>query len=111
MSNETTLIPSSTPTTTPVVELPVNTDKKVINIDELNPNSVVVIKISAEGMQQRMAATQQIAMALRPLRDLIQTKNIAFIVMGTNEAFEVLDEEQMNQIGWYKKEESLIVVP
>lgn len=99
------------PGVSPVAELPPNTDKKVINIDELKPNSVIVIKISTEGMQQRIAATQQIATALRPLRDLIKAKNITFIVMGSNESLDDIDEEQMSAYGWVRKEESRIILP
>jgi len=56
-----------------------------------------------------MAATQQIAMALRPLRESIQKKNIAFIVMSTEETLDVLDPEQMEQLGWEKKDKGRII--
>lgn len=93
----------------PVVKLPPATEVVTINLEELKSNSVVVIKIAPEGMQQRMAATQQIAMALRPLREQIQAKNIAFIVMGTGEGMEVVDEDQMKELGWEKKEKPRII--
>jgi len=82
-----------------------------INVDELKPNSVIVIKIATEGMQQRMAATQQIAMALRPIASKIKEKNIVIIVMANEESMESLDEEQMNRMGWFKKEQSIIINP
>lgn len=80
-----------------------------INIDELKDNSVLVIKIAPEGMHQRQAATQQIAMALRPLAPKIKEKNMCLLVMATGETMEVLDEAQMNQIGWEKKDKSRII--
>ncbi len=107
-------VPEPTPEQTPVdpvVKLPEASGVLTINFDELKENSVVVIKINPEGMQQRMAATQQIAMALRPLRESIQKKNIAFIVMATQETMEVLDPQQMEQLGWVKKEPSRIIIP
>jgi hypothetical protein len=103
------VVPETTPPPSTTVALPAGTLVTTINLEELKSNSVVVIKIAPEGMQQRMAATQQIAMALRPLREQIQAKNIAFIVMGTGEGMEVVDEEQMKQLGWEKKEKSRII--
>jgi len=85
---------------------------KSININDLKENSILLIKINAEhGMQQRMAATQQIARALQPLNDKIKAKKIVLIVMADNETIEVLDEEQMGKHGWFKKEPSLIINP
>lgn len=93
------------------VELPTAAEKVVVNFDELKPNSVVVIKIAATGMQQRFAASQQIAMALRPLTPLAKEKGIVFILMGTNESIETVDEDSMRELGWVKKDPSLIIVP
>jgi len=104
-------IPLTPPTPPTKVELPQATGVTVIDFEQLKDGSVVIIKIAPEGMQQRIAATQQIAMALRPSRDIIQQKKLAFIVMGVGEGMEVLDEEQMNRLGWHKKEESRIISP
>ena len=93
------------------VTVPNATGMVTINMDEIKPNSVIVIKIEPIGMQQRIAATQQIAAVLRPMNKLIKDKNIAFIVMSTAESMEVLTEEDMNAGGWYKKEKSLIITP
>jgi len=100
------VIPEPVPTK---VDLPSATGVVVIDFETVKPNSVVVIKIAPEGMQQRIAATQQIAMALRPLREKIQEKNLAFIVMSTEETMDVLDPEQMEALGWIKKEQSRII--
>ncbi len=106
------LLPEMGPPPTPVdplVKLPDATEVVTINFDELKENSVVIIKINPEGMKQRVAATQQIAMALRPLRDSIQKKNIAFIVMSTQETMDILDPEQMADLGWERKEKNRII--
>lgn len=111
-NQEPQLFVPETPTPNPTkADLPEATGVVTINIDDLKENSVVIIKINPEGMQQRVAATQQIAMALRPLRDSIQRKNLAFIVMSTAETMEVLNPEQMEALGWVKKEESRIIIP
>ena len=102
-------LPETTMPTSTAIEVPNATGLQVINFDELKKNSVIVIKINPEGMQQRIAATQQIAMALKPFRQQITEKSLAFIVMSTEESFDVLDEEQMNQLGWEKKEKNRII--
>ena len=85
---------------------------KTINIDSVPENSVLLIKINAEhGMQQRVAATQQIARALQPLNDKIKAKKIVLIVMATDEDMSDLEEAEMNKMGWYRKEPSLIINP
>lgn len=112
--NQNNLFVPETPTPTPAptkAELPVATKLVVFNIDELKPNSVIIIKIDPEGQQQRRAASQQIAMALRPLMEKIREKNLSIIVMGTNEGMEILDEEQMKILGWEKKDQSRIITP
>lgn len=107
------VVPETKPETPPPtsVELPTAAEKVVVNFDELKPNSVVVIKIAATGMQQRIAASQQIAMALRPMVPLAKQKGIVFILMGTDENIETVDEESMEELGWTKKEPSRIIVP
>ena len=102
------LVPIPAPTKT---ELPNATKLIAINIDELKPNTVLIVKIDPEGMQQRIAASKQIAMALRPLMEKMREKNISIIVMGTNEGMEVLDEERMGELGWEKKDKSRIITP
>ena len=93
------------------VELPEAKELVKININELKTNSVIVIKINADGIAQRVAATQQIAMALRPVAPKIKEKGVVLIVMANDESMEVLDEEQMNAMGWFKKEQSSIINP
>lgn len=109
--NENENIPQIAQSKIDQIEVPNAIEKVIIDFNELKPNSVVIIKISPEGMQQRMAASQQIAMALKPILPLTKEKNICFIIMGNGETMESLEEEQMNAIGWHKKEESRIILP
>lgn len=82
-----------------------------INVDELKPNSVLVVKINPEGMHQRIAASRQIVMALQPVIEKLREKNIIIIIMANEETIETLDEEQMSKMGWTKKDKSLIINP
>jgi hypothetical protein len=94
-----------------IVELPASDNIKIINTSDISENSVVVIKIKTPDIQQRIAATQQIAMALKPVFGVLQSKNTSVIVMSTDETFEVLDESQMEKLGWIKKTHNLIITP
>lgn len=105
------IVPESETPPPTSVELPTAAEKVVVNFDELKPNSVVVIKIAPVGIQQRIAASQQIAMALRPLVPLAKQKNIVFVLMGADESIETIDEESMQELGWIRKDPSLIIVP
>lgn len=96
---------------TNTVEIPEAEKIVKINFDELKPNTVIIIKIAPEGIQQRILATQQIAKALQPFRDKIKERGIVLLVMSTDETFETVDEEQMNSMGWFKKEVNRIIVP
>lgn len=82
-----------------------------INFDEIKPNSLLVIKVNPETPQQRAMVTQQIAMALKPLRDIIRGKNLALVVMGLDESIEMVDEAQMAAIGWQRKGSSGLMLP
>jgi hypothetical protein len=100
----------TTPATPPnTLEVPNATGVVTINFDELKGNSILLIKINPEGMQQRIAATQQIATALRPYTPIFKEKSITPIVMVSTEDMSVLDSEQMGKFGWVKKEESRII--
>lgn len=93
------------------IQLPPDVNMQVIDINNLPDKSVIVIKIGQENIQQRIAATQQIGMALRPLQDLIKEKNLSFIVMGHNESMNVLSEKDMETLGWIRKQARLIITP
>jgi hypothetical protein len=82
-----------------------------INFDEIQPNSLIVIKVNPETPQQRAMVTQQLAAALKPLRDIIRAKSLALVVMGVEESLDVLNEEQMGAMGWQRKEKSRLIVP
>jgi len=104
--NPNTNSPVPTPTE---LAVPGAVEVVTVNFDELKPNSILVIKINPEGMQQRIAATQQIAKALSPFAEIFKTKHILPMVMTVNETMEVLEEEQMNACGWEKKKDTRII--
>jgi hypothetical protein len=110
MENQITQNQDKTPQSN-TVELSNITGTTIINFDEIKPNSVIVIKLGVEGLQQRMAASAQIAKALTPFLPVAKEKKIIFIMMGTNESIESLDEDEMRERGWEKKEQTRIIIP
>ena len=97
-----------TPSPTEAV-LPKEAEVVKINIDDILPNSVIIIKIDQPETAKRMAAGQQISKALRPLSQHFREKNVCFILMGIDESLEVIPETQLHAYGWERKEKSRII--
>lgn len=73
---------------------------KIINIPSLKENDVVVFKVGQE-MTEQMAFTLM-SFAQRYSKDL-RAKNITVLCLNSDQSIEVLPEEQLNKMGWYKK--------
>ena len=109
--NDTTTpkIPESTP---PPRDISLPTDKIcVINIDELKPNSVLVIQINVNGPHEKMAVAPVFSKLLAPYANELRSKRITVMLMTANESITTIAEEEMNMSGWFKKEELLIITP
>jgi len=83
-----------------------------LNWDALNDNSVLVIKIDSSN-PMRFAQFQHalVTSLLQPRKELLKQKKISVVFMGTKDDISVLQESEMNRLGWYKKEKSLIITP
>lgn len=82
-----------------------------INLEELKDNSILLVKLAPEAEQQRYAASLQIITALKPHFPLLKKKGIVIVMMGIKETIQVLDEEEMEQNGWVKKQKGSIILP
>ena len=92
------------------VKLP--TDKvTTINIDDIKPNSVLVISINVSSPIEKMAVAPTFTKLLSPYATELRDKKVTVILMTTNESIEMIPEEDMNRYGWFKKEKSLIISP
>lgn len=119
MSNETPITTPSTsedleqlplPPLPPEIKLP--TDKvTVLNVDEMKPNSIVLIKVEAENPVHKMAVAPLFQKLLSPYGPKLREKNITIMLMTTKESLEIISEAEMNRAGWQKKEKSLIINP
>lgn len=83
----------------------------VINIDELKPNSVIVINVDVNGPLQKMAVAPAFSKLLSPYINILKEKRITVMLLTTKETMEIITEEEMNASGWERKEKSLIINP
>lgn len=73
--------------------------EKVIDIDSLTENSIIVLKFKE--------ATPQVAITINAIAErygkLVRAKNGSIIVISPEDSVENLSEERMNSLGWFKK--------
>lgn len=94
----------------PEVKLP--TDKvTVLNVDDIKPNSILVINVDVESPVHKMAVAPVFSKLLAPYTRKLQEKKVTVMLMTLNESINTVTEEEMNRAGWHKKEESLIIKP
>jgi hypothetical protein len=75
--------------------------EQVICFDDIKPNSLLVIRISDfNDAKNFMLALQTIK---KQYADILKDKNILFTILGKKDKIEMLDEKQMNNLGWYKR--------
>jgi hypothetical protein len=103
-------INTNTPTLSPEVKLP--TDKvTIINIDDIKPNSILLIKIDVETPIQKMAVAPAFSKLISPHGPKLREKNVTVMLMTSKETIEVVSEDEMNAAGWERKAKSLIINP
>ncbi len=114
--------PQSNPTsaetsvTTPAPEAPTVVDvpaEKVtqINIDEIKPNTVLIINIAVDGPEQKMAVAPIFGKLLAPFAKKLKEKGVTVMLMALHENITLVSEKEMNAAGWEKKNKSLIINP
>ena len=96
----------------PVAEIKLPTDKvTVINVDDIKPNSILIINVDVENPVQKMAVAPVFSKLLAPYASKLREKSVTVMLMTLNENINTVTEEEMNRAGWHKKEESLIIKP
>ena len=92
-------------------ELQLPADKvTTINIDDIKPNSILVINVDIDPEQKR-AVVAPIAKLLSPFATQLREKCVTVMIMARNEGIDIVPESQMNNAGWEKKSKSLIIKP
>lgn len=92
------------------VTLPTDT-VTTLNIDELKPNSVLVIKLDVKTPEEKMAVLPSFAKLINPYAATLREKRVTVMIMSKAESIESIPEAEMNKSGWFKKEKSLIINP
>jgi hypothetical protein len=92
-------------------EITLPTDKvSVINVEDLKPNSILIIKIDVP-LAAKQAVAPVFATLLKPHAPKLREKNVTVMLMLASESLDVVSEEEMNAAGWEKKAKSLIINP
>lgn len=82
-----------------------------LNIDEIKPNSVLVITIDAASPTEKMAIAPVFSRLLAPYVPILREKRVTVMLMTSKENINVVSEDDMNAAGWFKREKSLIINP
>lgn len=110
--NQDTLVPDPLPPTQPPSELQLPADRVVtINMDDIKPNSILVINIDVENPIQKMAVAPVFSKLLAPYASKLREKGVTVMLMTLHENINLISEEEMNNAGWEKKAKSLIINP
>jgi hypothetical protein len=92
------------------ITFPEKTTKVVtLNIDDIKPNTVLVINVDVDGPEQKMAVAPAFAKLLAPYIPTLKEKRVTVMLMSVNESINLITEEEMNKAGWEKKEKSRII--
>lgn len=78
--------------------------------DELKPHSLLLIKLDGSN-PMRFAQLQHalVTSLLEPRMPMLKEKKISVVFMGSEDDISTLDETEMNRLGWFKKEKTLII--
>jgi hypothetical protein len=107
-SFESNMLPPSAPPS----ELQLPADKvTTINIDDIKPNSILVINIDVDNPIQKMAVAPVFSKLLAPYATKLREKGVTVMLMTLHENINLISEEEMANAGWEKKAKSLIINP
>ena len=96
----------------PAKEVQLPTEKvTIVNIDDIKPNTVLVITIDVDSPEAKMAIAPTFGKLLAPFAAQLREKKVTVMLMTTHESISLISEEDMNRTGWFKKEKSLIINP
>lgn len=100
-------VPQTPPST---LELPAE-NISTINVDEIKPNTILVINVQVDSPVQKMAVAPVFSKLLAPYAAKLREKGVTVMLMSLHENINLISEEEMNNAGWFKKEKSLIINP
>jgi hypothetical protein len=83
-----------------------------LDLDSVKPNAVLTIKLSSQNVvhaQQMQKAI--ISMVLAPRAEKLKDKRLTVLFMAHNDDISLIEESEMEEAGWQKKDPTLIVSP
>jgi hypothetical protein len=96
----------------PPAEVQLPADKVVsINVDDIKPNTILVINVDVDSPIQKMAVAPVFSKLLAPYTAKLREKGVTVMLMTLHENINLISEEEMNRAGWEKKAKSLIINP
>jgi hypothetical protein len=82
---------------------------KTLDLDNIKPNSVMVIKLNSQNSVHAQQMQQGIVnMVLAPRAEKLKDKRLTVLFMASDDNIELIDEQEMESAGWKKKEKLLI---
>lgn len=81
-----------------------------VNMDDIKPNSVMIVKIGVD--EPQYAYTMQmgiIKQVLEPRAELLKDKRLTVLFMSAEDDISIISEEDMERSGWQKKDKSRII--
>lgn len=78
---------------------------QVINLEQLENNSVILFRVD----QSNIDLIMSLPLLCEKYSPIFKEKNVGIILLGPTERVEFLKEDQMNKLGWIKKEQSRII--
>jgi len=83
---------------------------QIIDMESLNRNSVVVIRLHGdEGHRIRMH--QAFTRFFETKKTVFNEKKLTVLFLTEGDSIETIPEKEMNAVGWYRRDKSLIVNP
>ena len=76
-----------------------------VQLEKLEKNDVIVFRINKDNLNLIMS----LPILCEKYKDVFTPKNISILIMGPDEKIEILNEKEMNRLGWIKQ--GLIVYP
>jgi len=85
---------------------------KTLDLDGVKENSVMIVKLSPKNPVASQYMQEAIVnMVLAPRSDRLKDKKLTVLFMTTEDSIELIEERDMEQAGWVKKKESVIISP
>ncbi len=81
---------------------------KIINFDKLEKNSVIFFEISPNVSYEFIMSLPTL---LEKYESIIKGKDISVVIMPVGGSIKTLNEKEMEEVGWTKKDKSLIIRP